>query len=392
MRMIQAAAVSAVAAALSGCLSPVALDRAVIAYDTTTTDVLSRQLLLNIARARHHQSIHFTGVSNIAATFNFQASAGVSPPFTGNSGTSLVPVFGGSVTENPTISIVPIEGEEFTKRLLTPLQENKLTLLLRQGVDIDLLLRLTAGEFRVRQGEREVAYANRPSERNGYAVFRRVVVHLSSVQDRNELYVEPMIFDRRWTLPASAMTAEGFQSLEKEYSLAYDARRQVYQLSKPVTGRILITNYDPGQLPPEERMRLNDEAEKGAPNDLAVDIRPGYPGGEYPLHGKFRLRSFHNVLNFLGRGLAEDPEYDVAQDPRTPKVTENPARTMALSESASVPAGADLSVRHHGRYYALRPERGYQWNREGFRLLYQLFQMTLTELPQSGVPSITISK
>jgi hypothetical protein len=31
-----------------------------------------------------------------------------------------------SVAENPTTSITPIEGEEFTKRLLTPFQENKL--------------------------------------------------------------------------------------------------------------------------------------------------------------------------------------------------------------------------------------------------------------------------
>ena len=30
-----------------------------------------------------------------------------------------MPIFGGAVAENPTISIVPIEGEEFTKRLLT---------------------------------------------------------------------------------------------------------------------------------------------------------------------------------------------------------------------------------------------------------------------------------
>ncbi len=392
MRIIHTALLPTLVATLSGCLSPMALDRAVIAYDKTATDVLSKQILLNIARARHHQSIHFTGVSNIAATFSFQASAGATPPLTGSNGTTLVPVFGGSITENPTISIVPIEGEEFTKRLLAPLEENKLTLLLRQGVDIDLLLRLTAGEFRVQQGDRELAFVNRPSSRNGYAMFRRIVLHLSSVQDRNELYVEPLIFDRHWTLPASAMTAEGFQALEKEFSLAYDARRQLYQLAKPVTGRILITNYDPDQLSSAERIRLNDEVEKGAPNDLAVDIRPGYPGGEYPLRGKFRLRSFHNVLNFLGRGLAEEPEYDVAKDPRTPQVSENPAYAMALSESAHAPAGADLAIRYNGRYYALRPEQGYQWNREGFRLLYQLFQMTLTELPQTGVPSITISK
>jgi hypothetical protein len=61
---------------LQGCFSPIALDRAVIEYDKTVTNVLSKQLLLNIARAHQHQPIHFTGVSNIAATFNFQFNTG----------------------------------------------------------------------------------------------------------------------------------------------------------------------------------------------------------------------------------------------------------------------------------------------------------------------------
>ncbi|MGE0470698.1 MAG: hypothetical protein AB7L09_19205, partial [Nitrospira sp.] len=45
---------------LSGCLSPITLTRAVIAYDDAITESQSKQLLVNIARAQHHQPIHFT--------------------------------------------------------------------------------------------------------------------------------------------------------------------------------------------------------------------------------------------------------------------------------------------------------------------------------------------
>ena len=62
-------------------------------------------------RAHRHQPIHFTGVSNIAATFDFRVNAGATPALTGEASKTLMPVFGGSVAENPTISIVPIEGE-----------------------------------------------------------------------------------------------------------------------------------------------------------------------------------------------------------------------------------------------------------------------------------------
>ena len=118
---------------LAGCLSPPTLNRAVLAYDEAITDAISKQLLINIARAHHHEPIHFTGVANVAATFDFRISAGATPALTGEHGRTLVPLFGGSIAQNPTISITPIEGEKFTKRILAPFQESKLTLLLRQG-------------------------------------------------------------------------------------------------------------------------------------------------------------------------------------------------------------------------------------------------------------------
>ena len=160
-----------------------------------------------------------------------------------------------------------------------------------------------------------------------------------------------------------------------------------------ITGRILITNYDPDTLSSEERARLIDETEDGHLNDVSFDIRPGHFGGEYPLKGDFRLRSFNTILNFLGRGLEEDPEYDVEKDPRTPPVHENPVHAMELVLSDSSPSDADLSIKFHGKHYAVNTTGPLaRWNREGFQLLYLLFQMTVSEVPRVGVPSITIAK
>ncbi|BBL69452.1 hypothetical protein MoryE10_00580 [Methylogaea oryzae] len=373
-------------------MSPATLDRAVIAYDRATTDILSKQLLLNIARAHQHQPMHFTGVSNIAATFNFQFNAGATPALTGSSGSLLTPIFGGTVSENPTVSIVPMEGEEFTRRLLTPIQETKLTMLLRQGADVDLVLRLIAGELRMRKDGREVVYFNRPSDATGYPLFRQAVLHLSTVQDRHALYVEPLIFERRWSVPAASLSPEQLAALQKEFNVDYVPGRPLAGLSKRVTGHILVTNYDTAMLSNEERIRLHEEADQGPPNAITVDIRPEYPGGELPFHGSFRFRSFHNVLDFIGQDIAEAPEYDVPRHPQTPPVSENPVHTMEVLVADSEPSDADVSVNLNGRYYAVKPDSGYQWNREAFRLLSQVFQMTMTELPQFGVPSITIAK
>jgi len=379
--------------AVTGCLSPITLNRAVIAYDDSVTDSIAKQLLINIARAQHHQPVHFTGVSNIAATFDFRVSAGATPALTGEASKALMPLFGGSVAENPTFSIVPIEGEEFTKRLLTPFQETKFLLLLRQRYDIDLLLRLMGQELRIKQNGQEVSYRNMPADRTGYEMFRRVVTHISAIQDANQLHAEPLVYNRTWTIPANAVTAEGFQALQKEYLVTYSQKDNTYNLRKQITGRILITNYDPNTLSPEERALLIDETEEGHLNDVSFDIRPGQVGGEYPLKGDFRLRSFNTILNFLGRSLEEDPEYHVESDPRTPPFYENPDHTMELVLSDGAPSEADLSIKSHGKHYAVNTTGpSARWNREAFQLLYLLFQMTVTEVPRVGVPSITIAK
>ncbi len=378
---------------LSGCLSPVTLTRAVIAYDDAITESQSKQLLVNIARAQHHQPIHFTGVSNVAATFDFRFTAGATPALAGLAATQILPVFGGSVAENPTISIAPIEGEDFTKRLLTPFHESKLMLLLRQGVDVDLLLRLMAQELRLKQNGNAVAYWNYPSDKAGYEMFRRVVLHLSAIQDHNSLYVEPLSIERSWTIPADSVTAEGFKALEQEYHVVYNGQNKTYTLRKQVEGGTLITNYDPDTLSREERIRLEEENEQGLSDDVTFDIRPGHFGGDWPLTGDFRLRSFNAMLNFLGLSIAEEPEYHVDKDPRTPEVAENPVKTMDLIVSSSAPSGLDLAMKSHGQYYAVNttgPQA--RWNREAFKLLSQLFQMTVTEVPRAGVPSITIAK
>jgi len=379
--------------AMTGCLSPITLNRAVTNYDEAITDAISKQLLINIARAHQHQPIHFTGVSNIAATFDFRVSAGATPAFTGEASRALMPIFGGSMAENPTISIAPIEGEEFTKRLLTPFQETKFLLLLRQRYDVDLLLRLMAQELRVTENGQEVVYRNTPADRTGYEMFRRVVTHLSAIQDQNQLHAEPLVYNRTWTIPANSVTAEGFQALQKEYLVTYNQKDNSYTLRKQITGQILITNYDPNTLSPDERARLIDETEEGQLNDVSFDIRPGHVGGEYPLKGDFRLRSFNTILNFLGRSLGEDSEYHVDKDPRTPMVHENPVHTMELLLSDGAPSGADLSIQSHGKYYAVNTTGSLaRWNREAFQMLYLLFQMTVSEVPRVGVPSITIAK
>jgi hypothetical protein len=71
---------------------------------------------------------------------------------------------------------------------------------------------------------------------------------------------------------------------------------------------------------------------------------------------------------------------------------ENPVNAMGLLISEDKPRAVDISIHFGDWYYALKPENSYQWNREGFRLFCQIFQMTMTDLTRQGAPTISISK
>ena len=376
-----------------GCASTVPIDRAVIEYDETTAKSVEEQLLLNIARAHRNQPIHFTAVSSITATYRLTTNAGIAPALTGNRGGLVVPTLGTTAESSPTISIAPMQGDEFTQRLLTPFREGQLTLLLRQGYDVDSLLRLLGDEVRLEEPgkQAEEIYHNRPADKDDYTMFRRVVAHLSSIQDADALYVEPLHFNVTWTVPESAVTPETYSATYKDYTLVLDDQAHVYHVTHRVNGRVMITNYDPDILTNEERVILHKKADEEPFNDVLIDIRKGFSGGEFPIHGRLRLRSLHEVLTFIGRGMGEEPEFDVKPDPRTAHISENPSSTLEIAETKEAPPADVVHVRLDGNYYSVKAQSGYQWNQKTFSLLYQLFQMSVSSTTTPG-PSITIAK
>jgi hypothetical protein len=103
-----------------------------------------------------------------------------------------------------------------------------------------------------------------------------------------------------------------------------------YKITQTVRGRVLLSNYDPRTLTDAERHRLNELAEENPVNFVMIDLRPGYPGGDFPMFGAFKLRSLIAVLGFIGEGIDSTPEFNVAKDPRTRGEVVSPTRTLAV--------------------------------------------------------------
>ena len=97
------------------------------------------------------------------------------------------------------------------------------------------------------------------------------------------------------------------------------------------------------------------------------------------------------MLDFVAKGIERFPEPLVEPDPRTPvgeRIILNPPQTLAITVVDQQPAGADGWIRYNGRYYVIGETR---WNRAVFLVLYELFQVTMTDVSRVGIP-ITIAK
>jgi hypothetical protein len=165
---------------LAGCVGPPALHRSVLGYDETTNQLEQEILLLNIARLSNENTVHFTMTGSIAATFDFTTSGNFSGSIVTSPGNNIFN-FGlsSSASENPTLSIVPLSGQDFAQRVITPISENAFAKLGYQDLPISILMRLIASAIQIedRKGGPRVGFMrNKVKHPEEYAKFRRFVV------------------------------------------------------------------------------------------------------------------------------------------------------------------------------------------------------------------------
>ena len=380
---------------MAGCTGPKLLHKSVIGYDETISTIEREMLLINIARRHRGIPLHFTVTSGIAATFDYERSAGfVGRLFERGSGDDVNNLginLGMRLSENPTLSIVPMQGNEFTERILAPLQEDKFEFLVFQGEAIDMAMRLMGRgiELQFEDGSFKRFILNRPSHEEEYSEFRRIALHLASLNVSRNLFVGNLSFSAAVSpeLSGPPSASDITDAMEKGYFVIKNEKDGSHKLYKHFDGRVVITNYDPLTLTDSERHAINEIANKRPENFILIDIRPGYPGGDFPIFGGIKLRSLYGIMDFLADGIDESPEFDVEPDPRTGLTPNNPTNTLTiLVDDPSSERFLHVPYRDHD--YTI----GYTtWDYEAFKNLYHLFQTAVTDVAKTVVP-VTISK
>lgn len=391
---------------LSGCVSPIAINRAMVAYDQSVMKAEKELLLINLLRMRDEESPHFTITSSIAATFDFRVSGALSGEVFHDDILGLH--LGSEVAENPTATMIPVQGEEFTRRVLLPLDHSRFEFLSHQPHHLAALLRMAVREVETapeNSGHRVIV--NSPGYREEYMEFRRLVLHLTYLHSIHRLHIAPLVYEEEQDFPENfslnATNIEGILDRGGRFERKTDGSG--YVLKRIIYGRTIMTNYPLASLSNQERRALDLQAKHLKTNEIPIDIKAGYPGGSHPVHAILRLRSLYETMRFVSKGLGSEAEFDVDPDPSTGIITQqygaaeiNPASTFQLESGDALPEDTFVSTQFKGQYYWLpnikaTPNLSESWNREVFAMLHTMYQLSVSEaVTKASSPAIAITK
>jgi hypothetical protein len=384
---------AAIAIVAGSCAGPPVLQQQVLGYDEVTKRLNDELLLLNIARVADDQSVHFTSTSSIAATFNWTATLGVGGQIYQQAPGSNFYTFGigASSSENPTFSIAPLSGEDFTKRIATPFRDEVFEFLVYQGGRINEVMRLMASGIEVQGSDgRFVRFIeNDPRRPREYEEFRRIATHLQWLSDNRQLFVRPLVYED--TLIADFKGVPRAEDINNGFNNGMRWRQKPdgnYKVTRLEGGRVIIANFDPMSLTDRQRFELNDKIKKNPSGFVYLDIRPDGPGGNFPIQGALKLRSMFMILKFIAEGIHAAPEFDVGGYASIAGMDAGPAATLRIRVTNDQPAHGLPYVSYRGRYYSVADT---SWDRTVFRILNILFQTTIGKVENVGIP-ITIAK
>ena len=152
-------------------------------YNVAVQETNQEQMLLNIVRLRFLDTPFFLQVASVSTNFTFEGSAaagGSASPSTADFGIA------GRVVSSPTVTYTPLQGEQFAKRLLTPIDLSTILLLTNAGWSIQRVFRLCVQSL---QGLPNAPKASGPTPADPpvYERFMRATELLRSLQKQGGL-------------------------------------------------------------------------------------------------------------------------------------------------------------------------------------------------------------
>jgi hypothetical protein len=190
-RNLAALANALVAAAACACSSigPPTVERDRIDYATAIADSWKQQTLLNVVKLRYGDMPVFLELGQVIAGYELESTAGAGVAATDdldNFGASALAQ--GKYTDRPTLIYAPLTGNDFLKKLMTPIPPSALLFMLQSGYSADLIIPIAVNSINGVRNE-----SRRRVDRAADPQFLRLVQLLRELQlsDALQTRIEP---------------------------------------------------------------------------------------------------------------------------------------------------------------------------------------------------------
>ena len=312
-----------VAALAAGCASigPQALLGTRLQYNEVVKTTTEEQLLLNIVRLRYTDTPSSLAVSTIAAQFERTQSAGLTPFFTAAGGDNnrsyslILPRAQVGGADRPTFSLTPLDDQEFTRKLFTPLPLDGILYLAKTTWPISTVFRLYLENLNWVPNA-QTASGPTPLQAPVYAQFKAGVEVLQRLQSRglivfgNEERSEAL----GGPLPATAIAApDVIEAAKNGYEYRPDEKGSTWTLYKKSQQPVLHIAPEIIDSPEMTLERRTFRLKAGlAKYDITQETLTPFPSS-YPPEGVTNIdletRSLLQALYYVSHGIEIPAEH-----------------------------------------------------------------------------------
>jgi hypothetical protein len=397
---------------LSACSSfgPRALQQARLDYNETVKSTTEEQLLLNIVRLRYTDTPSSLAISAIATQFERSQSVGLVPFFTAVGGDIGRSSFSATLpqaqvlnADRPTFSLTPLDDQEFTRKLFTPLPLDAVIYLAKTTWPISTVFRLYLENLNW-VSNAQTASGPTPAIAPVFNDFRLGIEALQVLQDRGQIVFG--LDERSETvggpLPAASIRAgDIIEAAKNGYEYRPDENGQTWSLIRK--NQQPVMRVSPVAIGSAEFRTLVQvfKLEPGLNTyDITQETLSPFPS-TYPRHGVNRIdletRSMLQALYFVSHGVKVPTEHlaqglarntiDEAGNPFDWGETTNGLFAVRHQAGGERPATARVAIPYRGYWFYI--DETDQATKSTFSLLVELSRLELNVKAGAG-PVLTL--
>jgi hypothetical protein len=360
-----------------------------LAYNEAVQISVQRELLLNLVRLRHTETPEFLAISSISSQMQFDAAASLSGSF-GDDGQGRVrlaaPGAAAAYSESPTVTFSPLRDEEFTRRLVAPVELDSLYLLTRYGWSLERTLRLLAEEVNgIRNAvPREAMTAQDAESLEHFAELARV---MQSLHERRLVEIDVV---ERWTplsspIPSAQVSVQDLLSASADgHRFEYAADSTSYSLQTRTQHYVLSIAAEASATPEHAEMLARLGLQPGRSTyEIDAPESPGVPPGSALT---IRARSVLGAMAYAAQGI-EIAEYELERGPVAPRALLSPpyAPLLQVRSSETEPVDAFVAVPYRGRWFYVDDD-----DLDSKRTLGALISLIRLEIGAGGAQNVPV--